>query len=88
VAYPISSRHLQEMRDERGVSVAHSTRNRWVIKSAPEIETQFRARPRPVGKSWRLDETYVKIPDANGFCGHKRNPPIEEAIKKFWSQFG
>ena len=30
----------------------------------------------------------LKAADANGFCGHKRNPPIEEAIKKFWSQFG
>jgi putative transposase len=35
--------------------------NRWVIKYAPEIEKQFRARIRPVGKGWRLDETYVKI---------------------------
>jgi putative transposase len=32
-----------------------------VIKYAPEIAQQFRARTRPVGKSRRLDETYVKI---------------------------
>jgi putative transposase len=38
----------------------HSTLTRWVIKSAPELETQFR-RQRPVGRSWRFDETYVKI---------------------------
>src|SRR5712692_1436032 len=30
----------------------------------------------------------VKSADANGFCGHNRNPPIEEAIKKFCNQFG
>jgi putative transposase len=61
VAYPISYRQLEEMMKERGVSVDHSTLNRWVIKYAPEIEKQFRARTLPIGKSWRLDETYVKI---------------------------
>ena len=61
VAYPISYRQLEEMMQERGVSVDHSTLNRWVIKYALEVEKQFRARIRPVGKSWRMDETYVKI---------------------------
>ena len=61
VAYPISYRQLEEMMGERGVAVDHSTLNRWVIKYAPEVEKQFRRRQRPVGRSWRLDETYVKI---------------------------
>src|SRR5215211_2412952 len=61
VAYPISYRQLEEMMGERGVAVDHSTLNRWVIKYAPEVEKQFRRRQRPVGKSWRMDETYVKI---------------------------
>jgi putative transposase len=61
VAYPISYRQLEEMMGERGVAVDHSTLNRWVIKYAPEFEKAFRRRQRPVGRSWRLDETYVKI---------------------------
>jgi putative transposase len=61
VAYPISYRQLEEMMGERGVSVDHSTLNRWVIKYAPEVAKQFRRLQRPVGRSWRLDETYVKI---------------------------
>ena len=61
VAYPISYRQLEEMMGERGVAVDHSTLNRWVIKYAPEFEKQFRCRQRAVGKSWRMDETYVKI---------------------------
>ena len=61
VAYPISYRQLEEMMGERGVAVDHSTLNRWVIKYAPEIEKQFRRRQRSVGKSWRLDETYVRV---------------------------
>jgi putative transposase len=32
VAYPISYRQLEEMMNERGVTVDHSTLNRWVIK--------------------------------------------------------
>ena len=61
VAYPISYRQLEEMMGERGVTVDHSTLNRWVVKYAPEVEKQFRRCQRPVGRSWRLDETYVKI---------------------------
>jgi putative transposase len=49
------------MRRERGAAVDHSTLNRWVIKYAPECEKQFRRQQRPVGRSWRMDETYVKI---------------------------
>jgi transposase-like protein len=61
VAYPISYRQLEEMMGERGVAVDHSPLNRWVIKYAPEIEKQFRRRQCPVGRSWRVDETYVQI---------------------------
>jgi putative transposase len=61
VAYPISYRQLEEMMQERGVSVDHATLNRWVLKYAPEFEKQFRRRQQPVGKSWRLDETYVRV---------------------------
>jgi len=61
VAYPISYRQLEEMMGERGVAVDHSTLNRWVIKYAPKFEKAFRRRQCPVGRSWRLDETYVKI---------------------------
>ena len=46
---------------ERGVEVDHSTLNRWVLKYVPLLETQFCARKRSVGSSWRLDETYVKV---------------------------
>jgi transposase-like protein len=60
VASPISYRQLEEMMGERGVAVDHATLNRWVIKYAPECEKQLRRRQRPVGRSWRLDETDVK----------------------------
>ena len=64
VAYPISYRQPEEMMQERGVAVDHSTLNRWVLKYVPFLEQQFRARKRPVGSSWRMDETYVRIKGA------------------------
>jgi putative transposase len=57
VASPISYRQREEMMQERGVSVDHSTLNRGVLKDAPEFEKQFRRRQRPVGTSWRRAET-------------------------------
>src|ERR1700733_4864411 len=56
VAYPISYRQLEEMMQERGVEVDHSTLNRWVVKYVPLLDKQFRERNRPVGSSWRMDE--------------------------------
>jgi putative transposase len=46
---------------ERGGTVDHATLNRWVVKSAPAIEKQFRRRQRAGGRRGRLDERYVKI---------------------------
>jgi putative transposase len=60
-AYPLSYRHIEEMLGERGVSVDHSTINRWAIRFLPLIEELSRKHKRPVGKSWRMDETYVKV---------------------------
>jgi len=31
VAYPLSTRHVEALMEERGVEVDHSTINRWVI---------------------------------------------------------
>ena len=47
--------------EERGVEVDHSTPSRWVLKYAPLLEQEFRARKRQVDCSWRMDETYVKV---------------------------
>src|ERR1700682_316167 len=57
VAYPLSLRNLEEMMAERGIAVDHSTVHRWVIKLVPLFEKTFRCHKRPVGKSWRMDES-------------------------------
>jgi putative transposase len=37
-AYPLSYRHLKEIMGERGVSVDHSSINRWATRFLPLIE--------------------------------------------------
>jgi transposase-like protein len=63
-AYPLSYRHLEEIMEERGVSVDHSTINRWAIRFLPFIEKMARKHKRPVSGSWRMDETYIKVKGA------------------------
>ena len=61
VAYPLSTRHVEELMEERGVDVDHSTINRWTIKYSPLLEEAFHRRKRSVWVSWRMDETYIKV---------------------------
>jgi putative transposase len=60
-AYALSYRNLEEMIQERGVSMDHSTVNRWAIRFLPLLEKIFRRHKRPVGGSWRMGETYIKV---------------------------
>ena len=61
VAYALSYRDIEELAAERGLQVDHSTINRWVVYYSPQLEESFRKRgKRPVGISWRMDETYIK----------------------------
>ena len=48
VAYPLSYRHVEELMEERGVSVDHATIQRWVVKYSPLLEEAFHRRKRPV----------------------------------------
>ena len=65
LCYSLSYRNLEEMMLERGISVDHSTINRWVIFYSSLLEEEFRKNyKRKVGVSWRMDETYIKIKGA------------------------
>jgi putative transposase len=61
VAYPLSYRHVEELMEERGVPVDHATIQRWVIKYSAQLEATFHRRKRSVGRSWRMDETYIRV---------------------------
>ena len=59
--FKLSYRDLVEMMAERDLSLAHTTIMRWVHHYAPEFERRWNRFARPVGSSWRVDETYVRI---------------------------
>src|SRR5258707_4303301 len=59
--FKLSLRDLVEIMAERGLSMAHTTIMRWVRRYAPEFEKRWRRFAQAVGRSWRVDETYVKI---------------------------
>lgn len=61
LAYSLSLRNLEEMMAERGISVDHSTLHRWIIRMVPLLDKAFRRHKRPVGRRWRMDETYIKV---------------------------
>ena len=60
-AYPLSYRHLEEMMQERGVFVDHSSINRWAIRFLPLLEKIFCKHKRPMSGTGRMDETYIKV---------------------------
>jgi transposase-like protein len=61
VTYKLSYRDLAEMIAERHVDLAHTTIMRWVQRYVPEFEKRWQRFSRPVGTSWRIDETYIKL---------------------------
>ncbi len=61
VRYGVSYRDLEEIMAERGVSVDHTTLNRWVTRYSCAIAETARCRKGPCDRSWRMDETYIKV---------------------------
>jgi transposase, IS6 family len=59
--YSLSYRDLEEMMAERGLSVDHSTVWRWVQRYAPILHLRMRRELRTANRSWRVDETYIRV---------------------------
>jgi putative transposase len=49
------------MMNERGLTIDHSTLNRWVVHYAPQLEKAFHEKKKKPGNRWRMDETYIKV---------------------------
>src|SRR5450755_491514 len=60
-SFKLSLRDLVIMMADRGISVTHTTILRWVQHYPPEFEKRWWRYARPVGGSWRMDETYIKV---------------------------
>ena len=59
--FKLSYRDLVEMMAERGVDLAHTTIMRWIQRFVPEFEKRWNRFAYKAGRSWRVDQTYVKI---------------------------
>ena len=59
--FKLSYRDLAQIMGQLGVSVAPSTILRWVIRYAVDFAESMRPFERPVGRSWRCDETYILV---------------------------
>ena len=59
--YCLTLRDLEELMAERGLAVDHSTIGRWVLRYAPELNKRIRREIRTPNRSWRVDETYVRV---------------------------
>jgi transposase-like protein len=59
--YKLSLRDLVEMMAERDLPLAHKTILRRVKRYTPEFVKRWNRLGAPMGRSWRVDETYLKI---------------------------
>ncbi len=59
--FRLSYRDLASIAAEMGVAVAPSTILRWVIRYTGEFVNRWAPFEMAVGRSWRADETYIKV---------------------------
>jgi hypothetical protein len=59
--FPLSLQRVEKMMAKRGVFVDHATVHRWAMKILPIPAAMARRRERPIGMSWRMDETSIKV---------------------------
>jgi IS6 family transposase len=59
--YSLSLRDVEELFAERGLMADHTTIWRWVQRYGPELDQRLRRHLKLTNKSWRVDETYIRV---------------------------
>jgi putative transposase len=59
--FTLSFRDVEDLLDERGISVSYETIRRWVNHFGPKIAADLRKRRPKPHTIWHLDEVYLKI---------------------------
>src|SRR5437763_12833816 len=59
--FGLSFRNLEELMAERNLAIDHVTIWRWVQRYAPELHRRCRPELRMTHRSWRVDETYLRV---------------------------
>lgn len=57
----LSLRYVEELLEERDLEADLKTISRWVQRYGPELEQRLRRHLKPANKSWRVDETYIRV---------------------------
>ena len=65
--FPISFAHMAEMAFECGLFIHPSCIWRWVQIYGPELDKRCRVHLKPTNKSYRVDETYIRIKGQDRF---------------------
>jgi transposase, IS6 family len=65
--YPLAYEHVAELLAERGVAVHPTCIWRWVQTYAPELNKRCRPHLKTTNKSYRIDETYIKVKGADKY---------------------
>jgi transposase, IS6 family len=61
LTFTLSYRQLERMLREQGWAVDHTSVFRWVQRYGPELAKRCRAFLKPTNRSYRTDETYIKV---------------------------
>ena len=59
--YLLSLRDVEELLEERGLAADHTRVWRWMQCYGPELQQRLRRHLKPTNKSWRVDETHVRV---------------------------
>lgn len=59
--FSLSYRDIEELCQLRGLTIDHSTLQRWVERFASLLDKSFRQRKKEVNASWRMDESYINL---------------------------
>ncbi|MGI8960526.1 MAG: IS6 family transposase, partial [Bryobacteraceae bacterium] len=59
--YPLAYEHVAELLAERGLAIHASCIWRWVQAYSPELNKRCRSHLKRTNKSYRVDETYIKV---------------------------
>jgi transposase-like protein len=65
--YPLAYEHFSELLAERGVAVDPSCVWRWVQAYAPELNKRCLSHLKSTNRSYRTDETYIKVKGEDRF---------------------
>src|ERR1017187_10236491 len=66
--YPLAYEHVSELLAERGLEVDASCVWRWVQVYSPELNKRCQPHLKRTNKSYRVDETYIKVKGKTSIC--------------------